>query len=295
MYDPRYQPMSQQQMLRSQNMTSINQAFSQNHPIIDTPDYTNSGKLLHNNLGDKLLNEYLIEYKMHIDSTDRDTSVFQSPFKIKLSFGNDNNSLNIERKFKNIKYISIDSIILPRTISIDTQYISTNKNIYPTGTTFSKNSQTAATATDNMTILANRKYLILKISELTSDQILSTSSLLTRDSILLTPDYSIGLDNVVWVPLHNSKIIYQNSSLSALSYLTFNLYDENGDDLNFYNNSGQALIGSTVTAIDGTNYNNYVKVNDTNLTVLYTSKVNQVLYNITFGVIENELTTQIKF
>ena len=77
--------------------------------------------------------------------------------------------------------------------------------------------------------------------------------------------------------------------------MTLALYDENGTLLNLYDNSGNVLIGTSVTAIGGTNYNTYTSTYSTTASVTYTKGVNQVLYNITMGVVDCEITTQPKF
>jgi hypothetical protein len=146
-----------------------------------------------------------------------------------------------------------------------------------------------------MTILANRRYLILKIIEMGTEQNIGTSIWYDKDTIVLTSDYTSGFDNVVWKPLHNSRVVFPSSNLQQISDLTLALYDENGTLLNLYDNSGNVLIGTSVTAIGGTNYNTYTSTYSTTASVTYTKGVNQVLYNITMGVVDCEITTQPKF
>jgi len=288
----------QQQMARMQQMSSVQRAFAPSEQLIGTPDYKNYGNLIHNNVGDKVFNEYLTEYKVHVSSADRDTTTYPNPFNMRVVFGNEHTSPHIYRKFKTIKYVSIDSVVIPRTIAIDTSFINLGTkvyDIYPTGTSYTTNGNTAKVATNNMTTLANRRYLILKIIELGTDQNLGTSIWYDKDTILLTPDYTTGFDNVVWKPLHNSKVVFPTSNVQSLSNLTFTLYDENGTLLTLYDNSGNVLIGSGVTAIGGTDYNTYVSTYSSTASVSYTAGVEQLLYNITFGVVDCEITTQTKF
>ena len=287
-----------QTMSRSQVMSNVKEAFAHNSPLIEQIDYKNNGQLLHNNIGEKILNDYIVEYKIHVSSADRDTAQFPSPFNMKVVFGNELRSPFIYRKFKNIKYINIDSVVLPRTISIDTTFINLGTgvyDIYPTGTSYTTNGNTSHVASNNMTILANRRYLILKIIEMGTEQNIGTSIWYDKDTIVLTSDYTSGFDNVVWKPLHNSRVVFPSSNLQQISDLTLALYDENGTLLNLYDNSGNVLIGTSVTAIGGTNYNTYTSTYSTTASVTYTKGVNQVLYNITMGVVDCEITTQPKF
>jgi len=289
---------SSQTMSRIGEMSNMRQAFASNQQVIGRPDYTNHEQLMHNNVAEKILNDYITEYKIHVSSADRDTGQFPSPFNMRVVFGNEQTNPAIPIKFKTIKYVNIDSLVLPRTISIDTSFINiltSVYDIYPTGTSYTTNSHTAHAANNNMTILANRRYLILKILELNTDQNLGSSIWYTRDTMLLTPDYSTGFDNVVWKPLHNSRIVNPSSSLKPISTLTLALYDENGTPLNLYDNSGNPLIGTGSTTIGGLSYLNYVSQYSSTASVSYTNGVDQVLYNLTIGAVDCEITTQPNF
>ena len=272
------------------NYSNVNQmSLKMGIPLIDKHDFTNKEKVIHNNLGDNLLSEHIIEYKIHINSSDRNTSSHPSPFKIKVPFGTSYPDPSISKKFKNVKYITLDSVIIPRTIAIDTTHIN-EPNLYPTESAYSND---AIIPTNKMTTLSNHRYLILKINELNSDNIIGTSILLDKDTFLLAPDITLGFDCVLWKPLHNYRIIYPNSLLHNINSLTFYLLDENGNDIHLVNQTGNKIIGTPIVGSD--DYNKFVKNNESIASVEYTNGVTQVLYNLTFGVIETELNTNINY
>lgn len=284
-------PMSQQQMMSQRmGMSNFQQSFDIPTPLIDKPDFTNYGNVLHNNLSKKLLLENVVEYKIHINSADRNRSSDPSPFKLRISFGSGLSSPSIMRRFKNIKYITVDSVILPRTIAIDTTHIA-DPNLYPTS---SKYIIPPATDSSNIfTTLTNRRYLILRIKELNTDNTLGTSTIFDRDTFMLTNDSSMGIDNVLWKPVHNYRIVYPNSLLNNISKLTLELLDENGNELQLVNEVGAKIIGTSI--LTGSDYNKFVNDNITVNSIAYTDAITQVMYNLTFGVIENELATETNY
>jgi hypothetical protein len=110
-------PMSANQWSQQQyGMSNFNQAFAQSTNIIDRPDYTNRGNVIHNNLGANLLQEHISEYKLRLSSADRNISMWPSIFRQVIVF---DNSTGCTRSFKNVKYVSIESIILPKSFAID--------------------------------------------------------------------------------------------------------------------------------------------------------------------------------
>lgn len=95
---------------------NYDQAYANQQNIIDKQDFTNKGNVIHNNLGQNLLSEHVSEYKLKINSIDRNVSSYPSIFKQRIMF---DDSCGLLRSFKNVKYISIDTIVLPRSFAID--------------------------------------------------------------------------------------------------------------------------------------------------------------------------------
>jgi len=95
---------------------NYDQAFAVPQNLIEKTDFVNRGHVIHNNLGQLLLSEYVSEYKLKINSIDRNISNYPSIFKQRIVL---DDSCGFLRSFKNVKYISIDSLILPRSFAID--------------------------------------------------------------------------------------------------------------------------------------------------------------------------------
>ena len=133
-----------QQLLQTlPSMSNFQKAYNQNVPLIEPYNYTNQNELLHNNIGEIVLDEHIVEYRINIDSIDRDISIYNDPFNFTVKFNPPAKSIirtevlidpcnrskgtrieeslmegpprpHINREFKNVKYIKLDSIILPQ-------------------------------------------------------------------------------------------------------------------------------------------------------------------------------------
>ena len=71
---------------------------------------------LYPNISDNLAAENITEYVIIIDSSDRNTALYPNPFILKTFFNqsDDATRLNIPRVFENVKFMRIESVILPR-------------------------------------------------------------------------------------------------------------------------------------------------------------------------------------
>jgi len=71
---------------------------------------------LYPNIADSLAAENVTEHVIIIDSSDRNTSIYPSPFILKTFFNqsDDTTRLNIPRVFENVKFMRIENVILPR-------------------------------------------------------------------------------------------------------------------------------------------------------------------------------------
>lgn len=286
--------------------TNLQQSFTPNRPLIDTPDFVNKGQVLHNNLAEKLLAERVVEYRIQISSADRDIKCFPNIFDIKTSFGNSNYCPNIKRPFKNIRYITLNSVIMPRTIAIDTSHVCTtehekccpdNFNIYPTSSAIK--CPPPCPPSNPLHNLECHPYLILKIKELKTENNMASNSLLDGDGFMLIPDQKLG-DMYLWKP-RRTTVVYPNSLLSNLCNLSLLLTDERGKKLTLYDQCGKDIICHPIKNChtddyDCENYPFYVeRFKCKNEMVEYTDTVTQVIYDFTFGVIENELNTLTNF
>lgn len=300
-------PISQQDMKHRMLMGNMNNAFNVPQQMIEQQDIVNRGGVLHNNLGDKLVSEHVIDYKIHINSYDRNTTKYPSPFHFMIPFGGQiSNSTNskeavIERKFKNVKYLTLDSIILPTALTVDSSQIDiTNElyDIYPINSPLNPTAEPAST----LKILNNHKYLLLTITNdmqgnqtIANNKTLGTSSLYDKETIILVADYLIGMDSRVWKPFHNSRIIFPNSQLANINNLSFKITDGNGTELTIYNDQNVNIITGNIATGVSMNYNTYIKTYTENSNVSYTESIMQTFINLTIGVIENEINTNTNY
>ena len=281
-------PQSQMNYMQP-NMANFSNAFMPNQTFIDKPDFSNKGGTIHNNLGDKLLSEYISEYKIHINTKDRNISTHPSPFKTKVQFGDTLNQFTIGKRFKNIKYITLDSVILPRTNAVDVSKIS-EPNIYPSGSIYTDGILNGPNVLSN---LSKRRNLTLKIEELDSDKNLGTSLYIDKNTFILAEECHMGIDSHLWKPIH-STIIFPNSLLCNVSSLTLSILDEYGNELKLTDQSGNLIIGTNLTGSSG-DYNKFISDNSYVESVIYTNNIIQAQFNFTFGVVDNELNTSTSF
>jgi len=221
---------------------NFDKSYQPNAPIIERIDYRNNNELLHNNLQENVLSERIVEYKIMIDSRDRNVDAFPNPFKYAVTFNPATRRLisqevytdpkkpclgtkivdesigiapspYINQEFKNVKYIKIDSVVLPQCAKINDD-----------GNDFD--------SVCDYTLPTDR-FINMRIKELDSDQFFSTNNVVTNASFLLYPDKLLGTKYYVCSPYYNSRI-YPNSKLGNISKLSIEFLDSFGNTLNYY-------------------------------------------------------------
>ena len=78
----------------------------------------------------KEFTERLNQYGINIDSTDRDIKIYPNPFQFNIIFNGDkySNKPVIQRKFKDIKYLKLETITLPDEYSIKKEALNMDAN-----------------------------------------------------------------------------------------------------------------------------------------------------------------------
>lgn len=265
-----------------QNYSNISQAFSNNQQIIAKPDFTNMGNVIHNNMGDSLRDQKITEYKIHINSKDRNLSVDASPFSFKLPFGS-TQSFKIDKKINQVKYISIDAVILPKNVAIDISNIE-ESIISPVGSSYVSST---ISSSNPLTQLTANKYLVLKIEELKNLKNMTTSDELNSNTFILYHDKCMGLDGGLWRPIHGT-IVYPTSQPFVLSNMSISLYDFMNNPIKIVDHLGNDIVKKTMIG-SSKNYINYVESNYSD-SIVYTKNIIQMSVMLTVGAIENELT-----
>lgn len=253
------------------NLHNFDSAFQVNKPMIERPNFQNQNNFIHNNVGRNLLLESANEYVIDIDSYNRDSAIFVDPFTYNVTFAPVTTSSSvrgggtyigspapyINKNFKNVKYVRVESVILPRYYGI--VYDSENWIL------------------DTSKDLSKERFVVLKIKNLESSRNLSTSNTLDGNGIKLIPD-TIPLNSNYYmaVAANNSNIIrlYNDSQLGNIGRLDVTYYDSFGTRLQYTN------LDATVPTTDVRNPLNKYLQNDITLSV---------------GVLENEMNTEAKY
>lgn len=90
--------------LRNFSQFGIEKNFESNKPIMFMPDTKNKHETLYDNLNENLLKESIKEYRLNIDSIDRDVRIYPDPFNYIVSLGPITNSgINASVARKNLK------------------------------------------------------------------------------------------------------------------------------------------------------------------------------------------------
>jgi len=267
-------------------LNNYDEAFATHDPMIEKQNFKNMNNMFHNNVGGQINSEFTVNYMIDIDSKDRDITVYPNPFTYNVIFSpasretitrNEwidpkNKSLgthivtttynsqplpHIGKVFRNVKYIRVDSVILPKYYGIiedsGTWILDQNKN------------------------LTKDRYVVMKIKNIDSKYNLSTNSVVETTGVKLIPDTIPLTSNFYYaIPTNSNNIIktFNNSALGNIDRLNFEFYDSNGNLLAFNN------LDSTQSVSDVRNPLNINLQHDITLV---------------FGVVENEIATNVNY
>lgn len=222
--------------MMNRSQSNFNQAFMPNQNLIPQRDVKNYGNLIQNNVNDNILSEIISEYTVHVDSKDRDITIYPNPYSFVVSLGgfssNKTKDANgnpitvtgvpnprIDMNFRNVKYIKLKYLMLPR-------YLVYNRAEIVDGSGY----EYTIPNNGSTTILSNYRYLLLKIKEIKNDKLYSTDDskndcfIIYRDS-----NYSDAVSDL-WFATQPVKIFY-DVGLKNLSKLTIQILTPNGDEL----------------------------------------------------------------
>lgn len=253
-----FNPLSTNTMRNMRNIPSMSNyedSYRPNEPMIEKPDYRNKNELLHNNVGDNIYDEHVVEYRINIDSLDRDISVYPDPFKFTVKFDppgpervqqevyfdtKDKSkgsfiqetrfqgapTPHIIKEFENVKYIKLENVVLPKYNQIkeeDGEYVF-----------------------DTSSSLLDDRFVSLIIDELDWQRTFATYDSVTRidpdTGKLYTPkrQFAIILPDKVGpcyysgIPFYGSRV-YKNSQLGNIKQLTIDFRDSCGIPIRFNN------------------------------------------------------------
>jgi len=284
------------------NLNKFPNAYKVNQPIIETIDYNNYNELIHNNVAQEVLDEHIVEYRINIDSSDRDIAVYPDPFCFKVKFNPLSDSTvrteiikngknvpinqrmkgaprpHINRDFKNVKYIKLDNIVLPQFSNIEQNEDGEYELVRDS-------------------FLLDDRYVALVIKELDCNRVYDTSdgsnriddngniNVPPRPFAHIFPDKLLGRYYYVGTPYYGSKI-YTNSLLGNINNLTIEFYDSCGSKLKFNN------LFTYEQLLQAENCEEALPITD------YRHPLNkkiQVHLSFIIGVVESQINTNTKF
>lgn len=287
-------------MLNS-TQSNFNSAFAPNPNFIPQRDTKNYGNLIHNNVNNNLLSEMVSEYTIHIDGKDRNTTSYPNPFSFSVSLGGpapryervidpSTNAIvqnqiagvsnpRIDMNFKNVKYVKLKYILLPRNIKYDVSLDGSGNKTYTNATT-------------KPTILSNYRYLLLKVKEIANDKLYSTNDTLKNDCFIIYRDSNYSeASNDLWFATQPVKIYYDNG-LKNLSKLTIQILTPSGEELKLlsFDDDSDTLANIPYTEI---NEDNSAKTPSSDFYTEFNSN-GEVNVNMEFeiGVYENQINSE---
>lgn len=233
------------------------------YPFIPQQDNNNYHNTLHDNLKNYIKNESIKEFQITIDSYDRNILTYPDPFNFRLSLNTTTSSSQqqynapfLNRNFRNVKYIKIDSIILPKyydVIKEDEEFIDdVNKDT------------------------TNERFIILRFNNLGQTFQLGTNDVTNQPSILLYPYKQFNSSFSLFKPVNmNTSIIYVNdNNLINLNNIEFSFYDGQYKQITFSNK---------IYDVEKTDKRHPLNISK------------QVIINLRVGIYENSLNTEINY
>lgn len=220
--------------------------------ILERHDYRHTTPIIHNNLKDNLLNEHIKEYTIILDSKQRDPSIYPSPYKYSVLVNQNNRNDKggiILKELQNIKYIKVDSVVLPRRWKVENNFF-----------------------IDETDIL-NDRYFTLKLSNIVNNNIYSNNQQLTHDCLILSRFKKDNENFFNAQPLGSSnEFWYDINNLGNINQFNIEIITEDNDNLADINNIG----------ID-------IKCDDINNLSHPLNKLRQNIIVLKIGILENSM------
>lgn len=218
------------------SMYNYEKSFRPNKTLLDPIDTSNKGNLLHNNVDANVLYESSIEYRINVDSYDRNITNYPNPFDFVVKFTNGyiDDSANIALTLNNIQYIRIETVILPMFVTVKCK---NNKNCklrnLNQDPNFCSNSCSNSCCNEfHQKNLLNERFIIMEIQELENELPQTFSTADNREQYPRGAYCSIVPDTKMlgWYSgiCFNGNKFYRKDNLQQLKRLTIRFYDSYG-------------------------------------------------------------------
>ncbi len=265
------------------SFANFSTAFPTTTPILDKLDFTNKNNVIHNNIAPTVLDEHIVEYRIMLDSVDRDIKCYPDPFSYVVKFNpvgssstrTSNNEFlkfdgspkpHINKEFINIKYVKLENVILPQYSNIKEKH---GEYVF-----------------DSKSIIVTNMYNSLIIEELNNERIYTTSDTAPVPFALFIPDKLIGTTYYSGTPYYGAKI-FKNSLLGNITQLHVQFADSNGIPLKFDNLK-------TYDDLQQYEYDNGEPFPITDMQHPLNKKIQNHI-SLIFGVVECQINTNTKF
>ena len=213
-----------------QNNSFMNNTFAQF-------DLSNSMQMpVHNNQMSAVIEE-VINYKLMIDGKNRDSTYYPNPFCFNVTMGRSGNSItpHLDQSFKNVKYVKINYLILPR-------YIVYNLTVTNGLNTYSPNV--------SGTVLEQYRFIMLNIKELNNKLNFSTNNDSSDECFILYRHiHDTNASTDIWYAL-NPIIIYKQGELKNLNKLSIEILTDTNAPLILQSNSSGIVAPMSSTDIN---------------------------------------------
>jgi hypothetical protein len=215
--------------------------------------------------------EIISNYIINIDGVDRDVSYYPNPFKIIVAMGQTGTLINpyINKSFRNVKFVKLHYIILPR-------YILYQQTVNDSG-------YREYTILTTGTIMSCNRFLLLRIREITNLKTLSTGNNIKDECfMMIRNNFDSDAISDVWYIDQNIRI-FNDSELKDFTKLTIEILDPTGNQLVLQYTDGTNIFPIPATDINNpdstqTNFGNFTNSID-------------IRINLEFGVCEHALNT----
>lgn len=201
---------------RDFSLNNFDKVFAPSVPLIDPINFTNQNNMIYNNLADQMLIENVIEYRINIDSYDRNIVKYPNPFHFVIKFDNgDYDDAKINFPLDNVQFLRLETIILPNKIFVECPC---NKK--------------CSCGKIHTKILQEDRFLILEIQELETNQRMTYSTSDNRSNFpsgaycILTPDSR--MIHYFSANCYNGSKMYKKNNLTRIKQFTIKIYDSYG-------------------------------------------------------------------
>jgi hypothetical protein len=217
--------------------------------MFNNNNFVNKGDIMHNNLKDILLNEEIREFSVMIDSKDRNYQIYPDPYSYEVRFNprpkykekvngklvvHEEPAPVINENFENVRYVKLDSIILPYF-----NKITKTKNLKNTEDNYSdddsKENSSEGWVVNSRRPTTDNLYTVLSIgnggnNNYNDNNYRSTNDVLSDSFAIIYYDSKINGSHYMGYTSNGIKI-YPQDQLGKIDKMRINFLDPYGNNI----------------------------------------------------------------